>query len=194
MQKTDCSGLDARLVQRHNQAVDRRLIERCVHFTVGQNPLGDRETPMAWDDQIRLVQIDIVLAVPALISNLEDISEAFGSDRRNASAPAFDQRIGSECRTVDETRNICNGPFCPSQHAAYALQRTDGGADRCGGRFGCSKNLVVRINQYNITECAADIDGDPEHLFCDHGDSMVARHLGIRNTVRENSVTPVEPG
>ena len=80
MQQSDCQALDAELLQATHQWIDRGLFERSPDFAVGVDAFRHREAALPRHQQIRLVDIDIVLVVAPFVRDLEDVAKSLGGD------------------------------------------------------------------------------------------------------------------
>ena len=110
-QQTHRAGLGARSERRGDRLIDRRIAQRQDRFSGGRHPLLDLETPLAWHQRCRVVDLEVVHMGPRLTSNLQQIAEALGRDQRDRAALSLDQRVG--CNGGPRGRRVvCRQPQC----------------------------------------------------------------------------------
>ena len=107
----------------------------------------------------REAELEIGEIVTMLPTDLENIAKAFRVEEDEVGAPSLDYGIRDDCRRVE--KQICRGDvqICLLLQLANAIQDGLFGSIRCREDFCCRDFALLTIQQNEIRECAADIDG-----------------------------------
>ena len=135
------------------------LMERLQHLSLCIHPPCNGKGARAGYDQIGFDKVDFILAVTALIGNLQDIAKPLIRHRCNNGPTPLYQSIRGQCRAMYEATDL--GPVCPgtSQHVFGTRKRPKSRVFWCGRRFCGGKDMAPLINQYRVGESTADIYG-----------------------------------
>ena len=115
----------------------------CIH------PPRDGERPRTRHDQVRLLDVERILAIPPLSRDLQNIAEPFSRDRGDHRAAPLDQSVCRQCgamyNVVPCTKPVTSPPITPrlSQHQPRTLQRTPRRIVGGGRRFGSGQTSDV---------------------------------------------------
>ena len=158
MHQADCYGLGATGRKLSGQPSNRLLIKRLQLLPARIHPPADGKGAPARNDQIGFDEIDLILAVAALIGDLENIAKPLARHRGHDSPAPLDQSIGGQCRAMDEAGDLRPVCTCRGQHMFGPRKRPKGRVFRSGRCFGGGKDMPLPINQDRIGEGTANID------------------------------------
>ena len=99
-------GFDTGLDQLVYHRPDFGRIERDQHRAAVVEAFGDLTAQKAWHERLGIFQRDIVDVVAALAADFERVPKASGRDQTRLGALALNNRVGDQCRAVDQLRDV----------------------------------------------------------------------------------------
>ncbi len=178
VQKTNGDRLDAGAFDLAEDAFGIRLVERRHHAALRIHPLLDAPTPAPRHQRRRQVDIDVILLEAVLVADLDGVAEAVGGNEGGARTLALDQRIGRQCRAVNDDADIAGRQSRGLEDDGDRLHDTALGCARRRQHLGAEPTPVAL--ERDIREGPADIDAETRFAAGLHAMSLWAGGWTIR--------------
>ena len=115
-----------------DQGFDLGPVQCNQHSAGGIHAFGHRETALAGQQRFGQLKVQVVLLKPAFGAHFDDIAKAVGGNQGRLGTTPFDQRIGGQCRAVNDLAHVAG---C---HASFGADLMHAINDRVFGRdVGC---------------------------------------------------------
>ena len=112
----DSNSLNALLLKFFCNSPNAFFIQRNLHLPYDINPFIDGEAELTRDQWLRLLNEHVVLVEPTFIGNLQRIAKAFRRNQCGLRTFTLDNRIGCECRAMNDLCQITKTDTCIAQN------------------------------------------------------------------------------
>ena len=154
-QQADRDGVDLRLAQRVERALQALLVER-LELALRPHPLAHGEAQVARDERLGPALGEVVERRAVLARELDQVAEALGRDERGARAAALEQRVGGDRHPVGEGGHV--GGVDRLQRVHHALRLV------IGRTRDLARDHALSVERHEVGERTPHIDADPDHL------------------------------
>lgn len=156
VQEPHGDGLEA--LQTRHQRLDLGPVERAQHSAPGIHPLPQGEAGIARDQRFGQDEIEVILLEAAFGPHLDDVAEAFRGDESRSRPAPLDQRIGGQCRAMDDPGEGRRRKARLAADTLHPLEdRVLGGS--VGGQDLGGVQASARL-EHHVREGSADIDAE----------------------------------
>ena len=173
MEETDSDARHPESRENAGHRLDRRLVQRHQHPAADVDPFRHHEPALARHECGGLLDHDVVLVVAALVADVEHVAKALGGHERGERAFSLDDRVGRQCRAVDEQPHRTGiGPGA-REHVVHAGKHCVVRGVRRRQDFGGGEGIAVL--EHDVGERAADIHSDAVAGFRITHDGLISR-------------------
>ena len=164
MDEADRHRLVGLLTDSSDQGAGAVLVEGHEHLASRVQALGHHVSIGSLDERRRQHDVEVVLLEARLRSRLDHVTETVGRDQCRLRPSTFDQRVGGECRAMDDLLDVAQvdaflcGDLGNTVENAE-LRRLVGGEDLRRGIDGSGGALGVELHD-DVGERAADVGAD----------------------------------
>ena len=161
MQEANSEGLDIRSPDFLQCLCHTVFVEILAHVSPWPHSLTDLEAPASRHDRRWTLVVQGIHFRNSEAPHFKDIAEAAGRDQRRSGTFSLKNRVGCDCRRMNQTRNGVRSDIEITKCGFQAINNPLTIIIRCGQGFSCVRDTVFADND-QIGESAADVYANPD--------------------------------